>query len=107
MVKRTKREGAAAAAFISASVGCFVIGVATVLSVSFSPVSTFLNWWGPAGPLTGKTGVGVIIWLLLWLILHFVLRDRKMHLKGVVISSFVLVALAFVALFPPFFELFH
>ena len=65
--------GVAAAAFLSGGIGCFVIGLLTTLTESPALVNlkNALNWSNPVGPLSGKTGVGVIAFLLSWAIAHF------------------------------------
>lgn len=100
-------DGPALAAILAAGLGCATIGLATVLATASESVKNLLNWWAPAGPLTGKTGIGVIIWLASWFILHHLWKNREM-------SSFTriwrvglfLIMLGFLATFPPFFELF-
>ena len=64
-----KPSGPAAAAILAAAVGVFVIGLATNLAEVSADLKNALNWWNPAGPLTGKTGVGVIVWLIAWAVL--------------------------------------
>ncbi len=65
-----------------------------------------LNWNNPIGPLSGKTGVAVIAFLLSWGIAHFTIKDKEVNLKSYVIVAGVLTALGFLLTFPPFFDLF-
>lgn len=102
-----KPNGPAAAALLSAGIGCFVIGLDIVLAVISASTSNAMNWWNPAGPLVGKTGIGVIAWLVSWGILHLILRTKHFHLRAVAITSLVLVALGFLGSFPPFFDIFE
>ncbi|HRQ41580.1 MAG TPA: hypothetical protein PLD25_26980 [Chloroflexota bacterium] len=55
--------GPAAAALVSSDIGVLTIGLMTTGAVISEGLRNALNWWNPAGPLTGKTGVGVILWL--------------------------------------------
>jgi len=61
----------------------------------------------PAGPLTGKTGVGVIAWLVSWIVLHTLWKDEDVALVRVLVVSLVLLALGLVLTFPPVFEAFE
>lgn len=100
--------GEAAAAFLAGGIGCFVIGLMTTLAEvpAFVNLKNGLNWWDPAGPLTGKTGVGVIAFFLAWVVSHFVMKEKQVNLKTYVVAAAALTALGFLLTFPPFFELF-
>lgn len=100
--------GEAAAALISGGIGCFIIGLLTTLA-EFPALVDFrnaLNWWNPAGPLTGKTGVGVIGFFVAWAITHYLWKGKDLDLKRMFTIAMVLLALGFLLTFPPFFELF-
>ncbi|HEU5103326.1 MAG TPA: hypothetical protein VFU22_30105 [Roseiflexaceae bacterium] len=100
--------GEAAAAFLAGGIGCFIIGLMTTLAEvpALVDFKNALNWWSPAGPLTGKTGVGVIAFFLTWFVAHFAMREKEVNLKTYVVVAAVLTALGFMLTFPPFFELF-
>ena len=100
--------GVAAAAFLAGGIGCFVIGLLTTLTESPALVGlkNALNWSNPVGPLSGKTGVGVIAFLLAWAIAHVMLKDKDVNLKTYVLAAAVLTGLGFLLTFPPFFDLF-
>ena len=100
--------GEAAAAFLAGGIGCFVIGLMTTLAEvpALVDFKNALNWWNPAGPLTGKTGVGVIAFFLAWIVAHFTMGEKEVNLKTYVIVAALLTALGFLLTFPPFFELF-
>ncbi|MDZ4720878.1 MAG: hypothetical protein SH847_20670 [Roseiflexaceae bacterium] len=100
--------GAAAAAFLAGGIGCFVLGLLVTLAAmpSLIGLKNALNWSNPVGPLSGKTGVTVIAFLVSWVIAHFMMKDKNVDLKLYVIISGVLTALGFLLTFPPFFDLF-
>lgn len=100
-------NGAAAAALLSAGAGSAVIGLLTTGAAISVGLKSVLNWWGPAGPLTGKTGVGIIAWLVTWTILHNRWKDRELSLTRVLVVTLVLLALALLLTFPPVFEAFE
>lgn len=68
--KTHRRDGVALAAILAAGLGCATIGVMTILAEAFGAAKDWLTWWAPAGPLTGKTGMGVVVWLASWSMLH-------------------------------------
>lgn len=101
----TKPNGAAAAALLAAAIGVFVIGLMTSLAAASPGWANLLNWFGPVGPLSGKTGVGVIIWLIAWGFLHSRYKDVELNLGRTLRWTWVLVLLGWLGTFPPFFDL--
>ena len=98
--------GVASAAFISSGIGCLAIGL-MVTGAEMSPgLKTALTWSNGVGPLSGKTGVGVIAWLVSWIILHTMWKDKDMNFGKAFTATLILIALGFLLTFPPFFELF-
>src|SRR5712692_4761256 len=100
-----KTTGPGAAAMIAAGIGTFVIGLATSLSVASAGLSKALAWYGPSGPLSGKTGVGVIAWLLVWVVLHTSWKSRNVDLGRAFRWTLALVAPGFLLTFPPVFDI--
>jgi hypothetical protein len=99
--------GTAAAAFTAAGVGCFSLGVFTTLAEVSPAVKSFLNWWDPAGPLSGKAGWAVIVWLIAWAALHLAWGDRTIAFGRMFGLSLVLIALGLIGTFPTFFQIFE
>jgi hypothetical protein len=98
--------GAASAAFVASGIGCLVIGLLTTLAEVSEGLKTALNWWNPAGPLTGKTGLGVIVWAVSWFVLHRLWKDQERDFGRAFTLTLILLAIGFVLTFPPVFELF-
>jgi len=88
-------------------VGSAVIGLLTTGAVISAGLKSALNWWSPAGPLTGKTGVGVIAWLVSWIVLHTLWKDEDVAFVRVLVVTLVLLALGLVLTFPLVFEAFE
>jgi hypothetical protein len=107
IVESAVTTGPAAAAMISGAIGTFVIGLLTTGSVIFEGLREALNWWNPAGPLTGKTGVGVIAWLISWALLNTVWKNEDYDLRKAFIITLILLALGVILTFPPVFEAFE
>jgi hypothetical protein len=97
----------ASAAFVSSGIGCLVIGLMTTGAVLSEGLKNTLNWWNPAGPLTGKTAVGVLAWLISWAILHFLWKDKEVDFNKTFVITLVLIGLGFIFTFPPVFEAFE
>lgn len=99
-------NGAAAAALVAAGIGCALIGVTTILAEASGFVKETLDWWSPAGPLTGKTGTGVLAWLVSWISLHLTWRRRDLPFDRIWILVLTLIAVGWIGTFPPVFESF-
>ncbi len=101
-----KPMGPVAAAMIAGGVGAFVLGLATTLSEASETVHDALDWNAAVGPLSGKTLLAVIAWLVAWLILHLVYRGRDATLRAAFTITLTLVALGVLGTLPTFFTLF-
>jgi len=103
---KKSNQGFAMAAILSGAIGCFVLGTAIVLAQYSPVVKTFLTWSNPVGPLSGKTSVGVIAWLVSFFILIPLWKDKPVNVQSIIKISYILLILAFLFSFPTFFELF-
>ncbi len=99
-------NGPFAAAIVAGGLGSATIGLLTVLAAASTHISDRLKFWSPAGSLTGKTTVGVLVFLASWLALHYGLRTKNVQLGRAVAIALTLLLLGLVGTFPPFFELF-
>ena len=107
IVETAVTTGPAAAAMISGAIGTFVIGLLTTGAVIFDGLRQALNWWNPAGPLTGKTGVGVVVWLISWALLNTVWKDKEYDLRRAFLITLIFVSVGVILTFPPVFEAFE
>ena len=101
--ERSQPSGPAAAAMISAGLGILVIGFLTTGAEVSEALKGFLAFYTPAGALTGKTGIGVVVWLVSWLILGNRWRDQQYNLDRAFVITMVLSALGLLLTFPPIF----
>jgi hypothetical protein len=101
------KTGVAAAALISSGIGVFVIGLMTTGAVLSAGLKDFLNWWNPAGPLTGKAGIGILAWLISWAIMNSKWKDQDSNLDKAFKVTLILIFLGLVLTFPPVFEAFE
>src|SRR5438093_10814499 len=102
----TKPFGPVAAAFLAAGVGSFVLGLLTTIAEASTTFADKLNWYNPVGPLSGKTLISVIAFVVSWLVLHLVLRLKEPSERLVFSLTGLLVASGFLLTFPKFFDLF-
>ena len=102
----TKTDGVAAAAVLASAIGVFITGSLTTLAEISDSLKTALEWSGAVGPLIGKTGVGVIAWLIIWPIFHALWRGKEVNFSAIYIVSVILIALGWFLTFPPVFEAF-
>ncbi|MCL5964989.1 MAG: hypothetical protein M1369_04295 [Deinococcus sp.] len=99
-------NGPVVAALIAGGLGSATIGLMTVLAEASQSIMNALNWWNPAGPLTGKTLVGVIIFFVSWIVLHFIFRGKNVNFARAATIALILLGLGILGTFPPFFKLF-
>lgn len=100
-------ESAVSAAVIASGIGSVMLGLATIGAEANDSIKTALTWNVGVGPLSGKTGVAVIAFVVSWVILHFVFRDRPIRLVRGFTIGIILVALGLLMTFPPVFLLFE
>lgn len=100
-------NGGIVAAVVAAGVGCAALGVVTVAAVAFPSFSDFLTLYAPAGPLTGKATLAVLVYLIAWVNLHARLRDRELHLFRAFLLTMALLVVGLLGTFPPVYQAFQ
>jgi hypothetical protein len=90
-------NGGAAAAILACGFGCCALGILALAAA--------LNFYHPAGPLSGVTTVAIALWLLLWAVLGNRWKNKTVAFRKVSASAFVLLALGLLLTFPPFGDL--
>ena len=101
-----KPEGPISAAIIAGGIGCLALGVFTTLAEASTSVKDWLQWDDRVGPLAGKTGMAVLIWLVSWAVLHVVYRDKPFETRRALTISLILIGLGVLGTFPTFFQAF-
>jgi|SRR5579871_5532349 len=96
----TAPNGAGAAAILAAGLGCFLLGVLTVLGDQSALCKALLNFYKPTGPLSGVTTVAVAVWLVAWAVLHWLWRKRDVPFSRIRLIAFALLALGIVLTLP-------
>jgi hypothetical protein len=103
---KTLPTGPAAAAMVAAGIGSFAIGLLTTAAEASADLANALKFYGPSGPLSGKTSVGIVVWLISWLILGTLWKNKNSNLRSAFTWTLVLVGLGILLTFPLFFGLF-
>ena len=104
-VSETEPNGGIVAATVAAGAGCAALGLITVAAAASSEFADLLNLYAPSGPLTGKATVSSIIYLIVWINLHFRLRELSLS-RGFLLTMFLL-AIGLAGTFPPVYQLFQ
>jgi hypothetical protein len=102
----TPPNGPVAAAILSCGLGCFFLGVLTVAADGSKSLAAALNFYNPAGPLSGVTTVAIALWLILWAILAARWKSKTVAFAKVSATAFAFLALGLLLTFPPFGDLF-
>ena len=102
----TMKNGPAAAALLAGGIGSFMMGLMTVLTEISAAIKNAIIFYKPAGPLSGKSTIAVIVWLIVWVILGSQWKNKDVSFTKVVMASFIFLALGLLLTFPPFFLLF-
>lgn len=100
------RNGAGAAAILSAAIGCFVLGVIAVIADKVQAIARHLIFYRPTGPLSGVTTLAISIWLVTWVGLHAAWRGRDVALGRINTMAILLLIAGLLLTFPPVGDLF-
>lgn len=99
-------NGGILAALVAAGIGCATLGIMVVIAEASKGFKDTLTFYEPAGSLTGKTTVAVLVWVAAWLVLHRSLKESEVSLQFAYRTTLVLVMIGLLGTFPPFFLLF-
>ncbi len=94
-------NGPAAAAILSAGVGCSVLGILGVAADASKPIAKLMTFYRPTGPLSGVSSLAILVWLGAWFILARRWQTRTVAIAKVNVTAFVLLALGILLTFPP------
>jgi hypothetical protein len=97
-------NGPAAAALLAAAFGAFALGLIVLLNEIGAFVAPTL--YVPAGGVSGRTTMAVVIWLIAWVVLHRRWRDQEVNLQSVALAAVALMLLGIAGTFPPLWGLF-
>lgn len=99
-------NGAGAAAILAAGIGAFVLSVFAILSDQSATMKSFFIFSKPTGPLSGVTTCTIVVWLVVWAVLHARWGKRTVALAPINAIAYALLALSLLLTFPPIADLF-
>ncbi|HEV8650017.1 MAG TPA: hypothetical protein VG276_11580 [Actinomycetes bacterium] len=100
-------NGGVVAAIVAAGLACAIFGSLVVATAASPAIAKLMTFYWPAGPLTGKSTVTIVAYLVIWPNLHYRLRDRHLDLYKAFLFTLFLVGLGLVGTFPPFYQMFQ
>lgn len=99
-------NGDAWAALLSASIGAIAFGIITDMSECSEKVSGLLQWYRPAGALSGVGISAVAIWIATWVALQGRWKSKRLQNQRTILAVTIILSLAaLLTTFPPFYEL--
>jgi hypothetical protein len=98
-------NGKGAAAIMAVAIGLLVLGVFTLAGDAVPAAAGFFNIWTPTGPLSGVTGLAILVWLGAWWLLSRLWTARDISLKHVNWAAALMIVAGLLLTFPPFMDL--
>lgn len=98
-------NGPAAAAILSAGIGCFAVGLFALAGDASKAIAHLFTFYTPTGPLSGVTTSAIVVWLVSWFVLSRQWSRKSVALGPITLISFILLALGVMLTFPPFMDL--
>jgi hypothetical protein len=92
-------NGSAVAAFLGAGIGALAMGVVVLINEAGLFAAPAL--YGPAGGVSGRTTLAVMVWLVAWVVLHNRWKGRELAPGRIYLTTLGLIALSVVATCPP------
>jgi hypothetical protein len=96
-------NGAAMAAVLAAGIGAFAVGLVVILNEAGAFAVPAL--YGPAGGVSGRTSLAVVIWGIGWAVLHGRWRHRQVDSRPVRVIALILTGLGILLSLPPVWSL--
>jgi hypothetical protein len=104
--KENLTNGPAAAAVLASGVGSLALGLFTTMAEANAAIKNALNLYNPVGPLSGKTTVAVVIWLVAWAAFHGLWKNEQVNFTKLFTATLIMIALGLLGTFPLFYDLF-
>lgn len=99
-----RTNGAAMAAIVGAGIGAFAVGATVILGEAGIWSAPAL--YPPAGGLSGRTTLAVLVWLTAWAVLHALWRRCDVSASLAFAVALTLVVAGVLGTFPPVWQLF-
>jgi hypothetical protein len=98
---QTTPNGPVAAAVLSCGLGGCILGVLAIAADASKHLAAALNFYNPAGPLSGVTTVAIALWLITWAVLAGRWKTKTLAFSKVTAVAFLFLALGLLLTFPP------
>ena len=98
-----KSDGPVVAALLALGLGSVAYGILVIIPEFSASFKTFLTLNESVGPLSGKTIFAIVIWLVVWVVLHQVFTKKSFELAKAYTWSLIMVGLGLLFTFPTFF----
>jgi|SRR6185312_6504458 len=98
-------NGSAAAAVLASGIGILVFAVTAFAGDKSPAIKSALIFYKPTGPLSGVAAVGVVCWILCWVLLEWRWGKKTVSAKGICAAALVMLALGLLLTFPPMVDL--
>ena len=105
-LEAARPSGPAAAVVLAAGLGCFVLGLLSVLVAASGSVTDALTLSERVGEVSGISVFAACVFFATWAALTLAWRRADPPLLRIAAASGVLIALGLLGTFPPFFNLF-
>lgn len=96
-------NGEPLAAFLSAGIGAFAMGLLVILNEAGLFAAPTL--YAPAGGVSGRTTLAVATWLIAWAVLHHRWKTRRVEPGPVWVATACLIVVGLLLTFPPVWQL--
>ncbi len=108
-ILEAKPKGAAAAAYLSASLGILAMAFSHLISEKSKSTQNMVHslgkLWMPGaegiGPYSGKETIELLVWLGSWVVLHFLLKDKNVSIRWSGVIFLILLGIGTTLLWPP------
>jgi hypothetical protein len=98
---QTPANGPVAAAVLSCGLGCFILGSLAIAADGSKHLAAALNFYNPAGSLSGVTTLAIALWLMTWVALAARWKTKTVAFGKVAAIAFVFLGLGLLLTFPP------
>lgn len=103
---RDVSNGTSAAALLAAGIGAFLIAIFALIADKSAAIKSLMIFYKPTGPLSGVTTSAIVVWLVVWFVLHRLWQNRMVALGRVRAVALILLILGVLLTFPPIADLF-
>jgi hypothetical protein len=99
-------NGPGAAALLAAGIGSLALAAFDITADKSPPIKAAFIFWKPTGALSGVTTSAIVVWLVVWAILHARWKSRTVDLKRLSAAALIMLVLGLMLTFPPLGDLF-